>query len=235
MKTVFTSKALEAVPNIKHGFFTTEGSFDAVATKLGAEQLVRVHQVHSPDVVTVPAQAWSLDDLPKADALVSVTTGQALAIVTADCGPILFADPVAGVLGAAHAGWRGALAGVIENTVAEMKRLGAKPDNMISVLGPSIHQDSYQVGAEVAEAFTSVDETNALYFRPDPEGTADAPKYRFDLPRFTVGRLSALGIGVIDWVAQDTYTDALFSSYRRATHQKSDRKGRQFSVITRVE
>lgn len=212
---------------LSHGFFTASGSQDESALKLGCARRAVLKQVHSPDVVEVTQEPFDVP-LPQADALVTKCKDVALSVITADCGPVLFADPAAGVIAAAHAGWRGALYGVLENTVEAMTRLGAKQANILAALGPCIHQDSYQVGAEMRDEFMSTDQHANPYFISDPSATG---KFLFDLPGYILNRLSRDGIEATGWVAHDTYTHLAYNSYRRATHQGLSSGGRQLSVI----
>ena len=189
----------------------------------GVDRLCTVHQVHSPDVVTVTAP---MAERPQADALVTNRPGLILGILTADCGPVLFADAAASVIGAAHAGWKGAHGGVLENTVAAMEKLGARRENIVAVLGPAIAQQSYEVGAEFIARFT--DAQRAACFIP-----SDRPGYfQFDLPKFIAQQLAASGIAQPGDVAMDTRSNASeFFSYRRTTLAGESDYGRQISAI----
>jgi len=237
----------------RHGFFTRKGGVsagiykglncgsgsldqrDAVQTNrhlvagamgVAEDHLLSVHQVHSADVLVVEGAPPQIR--PKVDAMVCATKGVALGILTADCQPVLFADPVARVIGAAHAGWKGALGGVLENTVTAMETLGAKRDNISAVIGPAISQRAYEVGPEFFDLFT-VD--NPDYSRFFAQGTGD--RMMFDLPGFGLERLRAAGVGRARWLGHCTYGDsARFFSYRRATHQQQPDYGRLISVIT---
>ena len=159
--------------------------------------------------------------------MVTVTRGLALGVLTADCGPVLFADAEAQVIGAAHAGWKGAFTGVLENTVAAMQRLGARPERIVAVLGPSIGPDNYEVGPEFVARFTTEDAGNARYFSPSQK-----PDHAmFDLNRYTVDRLACTGVAV-SMLDRCTYAEEdLFYSYRRTTHRKEADYGRQISAI----
>ena len=159
----------------------------AEAMRVTDTALIGVHQVHSPDVVTVTEP---LGDKPRADAMVTATPGLALSILTADCQPVLFADPDAGVIGAAHAGWRGALDGVLEATVDAMVDLGATRDHITAVIGPTISQRVYEVGPEFLDNFVADDPDNSRFF---VNGEGD--RYMFDLPSFGLHRLRSAGIG----------------------------------------
>lgn len=210
------SALLQDVP---HGFSTREGLF--AHDIAGGGMLLQAKQVHSAEVVVV-TEPW--DAPPEADALVSGRNGLVLGIVTADCAPVLLADPEARVIGAAHAGWRGALGGVIGNTVAAMVELGARRTRIRAAIGPCIAQSSYEV-----------DEDFRAHFAPDDSGYFEpgrAGHWQFDLPGYVAARLRAAGIATIDDLARDTYADAArFHSYRRAMHAREPNTGRQTSVI----
>ncbi len=240
--------------SIRHGFFTREGgesegvyeslncgpgSSDMpervsgnraqVAEKMCVEpaNLVTLYQVHSPMAVIVE-KPWVQADAPKADAMVSVEPGIALGILTADCVPVLFADPDAGVIGAAHAGWKGALGGVLEATVAAMEELNAEIARIHAVIGPCIQQESYEVDEGFRHALLTQGQDNERFFKA---GVRDG-HYQFDLPGFTRSRLEAAGVGQIEDLAVDTYTDEnRFFSFRRTTHRSEPDYGRQISVI----
>ena len=185
--------------------------------------LVSVHQVHSPDCVTVE-EPWAETARPVADALVTGRRGVLLGIVTADCAPVLLADREAGVIGAAHAGWRGAHGGVIEATVAAMEALGARPQRIAAAVGPAIAQASYEVGEDFRANFGAAD---ARFFVPGTPG-----HYQFDLEAYVVSRLAAAGVGKIEGLGLDTYVDEdRFYSFRRSTHRREPNYGRQFSLI----
>ncbi|MCY0096167.1 peptidoglycan editing factor PgeF [Hoeflea ulvae] len=189
------------------------------------DRLVTLHQVHSPRVHIATAQNRA--ERPQADALVTSTPGLVLGVLTADCGPVLFADPDAGVVGAAHAGWRGAFDGVLESTVEAMQTLGADPGRIVAVLGPSISQPNYEVGPEFINRFVDRDPAFEIYFRP----SARDDHALFDLRQFTLDRLRAAGL-TADMVADCTYADeAAWYSYRRATHRNEPDYGRQISAI----
>jgi len=196
----------------------------AEAMGVEADALVGVHQIHSADVVTItkPTQ-----DKPKADALVTATPGIALSILTADCQPVLFADPQAGVIGAAHAGWKGTMNGVLGATVSAMVKLGATPNNIRAVIGPSISQAAYEVGPEFFEDFIAEDPENARFFA---QGKDD--RMQFDLPSYGLAQLRAAGVGQAEWTRHCTYADPdRFFSYRRATHNKAADYGRLIAAI----
>jgi YfiH family protein len=187
-------------------------------------QLCTLHQVHSPDVVIVDAPPAG--ERPKADALVTDRPNLVLGILTADCAPVLFLDPQAGIIGAAHAGWKGAYSGVIENTVQAMEQLGARRDRIAAAIGPCIAQRSYEVGAEFIARFEAADQEQ--YFVP-----SNRPDYhRFDLPGYVAGALRIAEIEQIAVLAMDTCGDEEnFFSYRRATLGKEADYGRQISAI----
>lgn len=196
----------------------------AAHLEIAPTHLIGVHQIHSADVITATAPfATPL----RADALVTATPGLALSVLTADCQPVLFADPQAGVIGAAHAGWRGALAGVLEATVAAMVALGARPAQINAVIGPAISQRAYEVGPEFLDAFLTEDQTYSRFFAA---GRGD--KLQFDLPGFGLFRLRAAGVGNARWTGHCTYSDpARFYSYRRSVHDHEADYGRLMSVI----
>ena len=185
-----------------------------VARTLGVEpgQLVGLHQVHGTAVATVTAP-WAPGDGPRADAMVTAVPGIALGVITADCGPVLFADSVAGVVGAAHAGWRGAVAGILEATVAAMVALGAEPARIAGVVGPCIRQASYEVAADMREAVLAHDTADARFFQPGaPE------RWQFDLAGYCAARLLAAGVGRVSVTPGDTAAEPdRFFSHRRRT------------------
>lgn len=196
----------------------------AVQAVLPRARLVTVYQVHSPDCVT--AGQWSEADRPHADALVTATPGLLLGIVTADCAPVLLADR-AGVVGAIHAGWKGALTGVVENTVAAMVALGARPDGIAAAIGPCIAQASYEVDDSFRARFLAHDAANARFFAPGRPG-----HHQFDLEGYVARRLACAGVTRVEPLGLDTYDDeSRFFSFRRATHRAQPAYGRQFSLI----
>ncbi len=246
---------LSTIADIRHGFFTrkgghSDGVYDSlncgygsgdsretvtrnrghVARSLGlvADRLVTVYQVHSPDVVTV-MEPWSAQDAPKADAMVTSEPGTALGVLTADCAPVLFADREAGVVGAAHAGWRGALAGVCEATLEAMEALGASRQHIAAAVGPTISARNYEVGPEFHDAFLENDESFARFFGPSSRDG----HFMFDLPGFLLHRMTAAGIGSVEWCGKCTYAEESdFFSFRRTTHREEPDYGRQISAIT---
>ncbi len=248
------SPALASCGGLRHAFFTRRGGVSEglyaslngglgssddpdrvhenrrrMAEELGVvpETLISVHQVHSPDAVIVEAP-WS-GDRPKADGMATCVPGLALAVTTADCGPVLFADPHAGVIGAAHAGWRGALTGVLEATIARMEELGADRGRIVAVLGPTISGPAYEVGSDLTSRFIAADPANERFFAPNGRpGHA-----QFDLPAFIDARMAACGIGVVAAVRRCTYTEEEhFFSFRRTTHRGEADYGRLISAIT---
>jgi polyphenol oxidase len=247
------SPLLSAVPGLRHAFFTrdggvSEGVYSGLNGGLGSrddpahvqenrrrmaellgvapEQFVSVHQVHSPDAV-VATGPWQGPSRPKADAIVTRTEGLAIGVTAADCGPILFIDPNARVIGAAHAGWKGALTGILESTVEAMEKLGAERDGIVAAIGPLIRQPSYEVGAEFVERFIEQDADNAMFFLPaSREGHA-----MFDLAGFIRMRLENAGVLMIDDLGVDTYSDERFYSYRRSVHRNEPDYGRHVHAI----
>ncbi|ABD56252.1 peptidoglycan editing factor PgeF [Jannaschia sp. CCS1] len=240
-----TSPLLEGVT---HGFFTRAGGASTgiyeglncgtgssdqrevvamnrarVADIMGVEALAGVHQVHSATAIVVEDVAAR----PRADALVTDRPGVALTILTADCQPVLFADRAAGVIGAAHAGWKGALDGVLEATLDAMEGLGADRGRVRAVIGPSISQRAYEVGQEFLDRFLDAESDNGRFFANGVDG-----KYQFDLTGFGLARLRAAGVAEAEWTGHCTYTDAeRFYSYRRATHRGEADYGRLIAAI----
>ena len=242
----WTTRTLAGLP---HGFFGSRGGvshgavtglncgFGADDDPLSVEEnrrriveavmpgapLVGPYQVHSPTAVIVE-HAWPDEARPEADAVVTDRPGILLAILTADCTPVLLADRAAGVIGAAHAGWRGAHGGVIESTLAAMERLGARPSHVVAAIGPTIAQPSYEVSDDFRTEFTQADDR---FFAEGRSG-----HWQFDLPGYVAARLQACGVGSIDDLGVDTYReeDRCFS-YRRASHRGEPTYGRQMSVI----
>lgn len=195
---------------------------------IAPDALCGVYQTHSAEVATITEPTHGTI---KADALVTSGAGLALGILTADCAPILFCDARAGVIGAAHAGWKGALFGVIENTVAAMVKLGATRGGITAVVGPSISASNYQVGVDFYDNFTAQDTDYKMFFEKDGES-----HYRFDLPKFCLFRLARAGVETAESTAHCTYERATeFYSYRRATHRNEGDYGRQISVILNDE
>jgi hypothetical protein len=248
-----TSPDLAALPGIRHAFFTRQGGVsEGIYASLNGGQgsndtaqnvaenrrrmtdhlgvttaaLVSVWQVHSPDVVTV-TRPWP-GERPKADAMVTTTPGIALAVLSADCGPLLFSDPHGRVIGAAHSGWKGALGGVLESTLEAMERLGARRERITAVLGPTIGASAYEVGPEFYSRFTTQNAAYARYFR----ASARDGHAMFDLPGFIGYRARAVGIGRFVDLGLCTYADPeRFYSFRRATHHGESDYGRLVSAI----
>jgi polyphenol oxidase len=243
------------LPGIRHGFFTrqgglSEGTFASLNCGFGSsdeaakvaenraramgvlglsgDRLATCYQVHSADVVVVD-RPWPRDQRPRADAMVTRTSEIALGILTADCAPVLFADAEARIIGAAHAGWRGALSGVLEATVAAMEKLGATPQRVHAAIGPCIGRDSYEVGPEFPAPFLAENAENAAFFRAAPR----AEHFLFDLAGYVAARLQRLGLARIETIAGDTAAEAeRFFSYRRSCHRKEPDYGRELSAIT---
>jgi hypothetical protein len=250
---ILASPLLSAVPGLRHAFFTREGGvsngiYGSLNAGIGsqddpasvtenrrrmAEQIgvlpthfLTVHQTHSPDVI-VATQPWENGSRPKADAIVTRTEGLAIGATAADCGPILLADAGARVIGAAHAGWKGALTGILEAAIAAMEKLGAERGRMIAAIGPLIRQPSYEVGGEFVERFIEADAENALFFLP----SVRTGHSMFDLAGYIRRRLETAGILIIDDVGVDTYADENFFSYRRSVHRKEPDYGRHVHAI----
>ena len=239
-------------PTIAHGFFTREGGASEgiytslnvgigskddrhrvlenrkrVREALGAQHLNCLYQIHSAEVEIVTAP-WPQDAQPKADAMVTKLPGIALGILTADCGPVLFADAKNGVIGAVHAGWKGAFGGVLENTVAAMEALGAERMHITAVLGPCIAQDSYEIGPEFRERLVAAKPGNTAYFIP----SIKPGHFMFDLPGYIASRLEPLGLAKVELLARDTCAEEKhFFSYRRSCLRNEPDYGRQVSAI----
>jgi YfiH family protein len=196
------------------------------SSRTAAENLITAHQTHSPDaiVATVP---WGRASRPKADAIVTASPGLAISITAADCGPVLLVDPNARVVAAAHAGWKGALTGILESTIQTMENLGAERGGMVAAIGPLIRQQSYEVGGEFVERFLDADADNAVFFIPaSRDGHA-----MFDLAGFIRTRLENAGVLMIDDLGVDTYSDERFYSYRRSVHRREADYGRHVHAI----
>lgn len=243
-----------AVPGIRHAFFTRAGGVSqgiyaslnggvgsrddpahvaenrermAKALRVGADRFATVFQIHSPDVV-IAEKAWDVDTRPRADAIVTQSPGLAIGVTTADCGPVLFADPKARVIGAAHAGWRGALTGVLDATIAAMESLGADRTRIMAALGPTIRQRNYEVGAEFVQSFRDHDPANARFFLDAERDNHSL----FDLPGYIAARLRHLGIAGIEDLGFCTYADPdRFFSYRRSVHRGEPDYGRHVNAI----
>jgi hypothetical protein len=240
-----------AAPGIAHGFFGREGGVSGglyaslncglgsqdrrenalenrrrAASALGVEALNTAYQHHSADVIVVTGPWTSAP--PRGDAMVTRVAGIALGVLAADCAPVLFSDAEARVIGVAHAGWRGALDGVLEATVRAMEGQGAQRSRIVAAIGPCIGATSYEVGTEFEARFRATTGTYADFFKPADGGG----HFLFDLPGFVAGRLLACGLGAIETVACDTYAEeALYFSYRRATHRDEADYGRNLSAI----
>ena len=251
----YLHEALE-LAGVRHGFFTRNGGLSTglydslncgpgsddnkeivranrgrVASAMGLElkQIAGLYQVHGPRCITL-TRPGPYTDRPQADAYVTALTDTGLAILTADCLPVLFCDPKAGIIGAAHAGWRGVAAGVIEATVSAMQSLGATPHHIVMVIGPGIRQTNYQVSQSMKLEITDQHETAYTCFTVDPSAPG---KWLFDLPGFAVQRGAEAGISQIHDCELDTYgEEKLFFSYRRATQRAEADSGRLISVIT---
>ena len=198
----------------------------AIAAVLPGAELATVHQIHSANVVMVE-KPWAYKERPHADAMVTDRPGLLLGILTADCAPVLLADAEAGVVGAAHAGWRGALAGVTDSVIGAMEDLGARRERIAAAVGPCIAQASYQVDETFRGRFLGLDPASDRHFAEGPEG-----RPHFDLEAYVVERLKSAGIASVEALGLDTYADTdRFFSYRRATHRGEADYGRQLSVI----
>lgn len=245
---IITSRALAP---LRHGFFTRRGGASsgifaglncgpgssdqaeivainrarvAAAMEVTPAELVSVRQVHSARAEPV---SGPLEPVPEADGMATATPGVVLSVLTADCQPVLFADADNGVIGAAHAGWRGALEGVLEATIDRMIELGAKREQIRAVIGPSISQQAYEVGPEFLDDFLVEDPENARFF---VNGAGD--RFHFDLPSYGLHRLRSAGIAEAEWTRHCTYADPeRFFSYRRSTHAKEADYGRLIATI----
>lgn len=203
-----------------------ENTRRAIAAVAPGTRLVTLHQVHSADAVIVD-EPWDEEQRPHADALVTDRPGLTLGILTADCAPVLFADRTAGVVAAAHAGWKGAIGGVTDATIAAMETLGARRDRIVAAIGPCIARASYEVDDAFRTRFADHAPANTRFFTP---GRAD--HYQFDLEAYVAHRLAAVGIARVEPLGEDTYAQPdRFYSYRRATHRGEADYGRQISLI----
>ncbi len=251
---MITSSLLKDFKSIRHGFYTRQGGhstgvFASLNCGYGSgddkdivqknrasamehiefdeHDLVTVYQTHSAKVATV-TEAWRYDDAPHVDAMVTNQPGIALGILTADCAPVLLADAVNQVIGAAHAGWRGAKSGILKQTIKAMEKIGAEASNIAGAVGPCIRQDSYEVRDVFRSAFIEDDHKNESYFVP----SSREDHYQFDLPGYIEDQLTALSISQVDILPFDTYSDEdLFFSFRRTTHQEKEQYGRALSAI----
>jgi len=243
-----------AWPGIRHGFFTRQGGVSeglyaslngglgsnddaarvaenrarmAAALGVDAQRLLTAYQTHSSNAVVIDTP-WRADGRPHADAVVTSANGLAVGVTTADCGPILLADPEARVIGAAHAGWRGALTGIVEATVAAMERLGAERHRMRAALGPMIRQPNYEVGPDFIARFTAEDPASDRLFAP----AARSGHALFDLPGYVASRLRQAGVGQVEDLGLCTYADPeRFFSFRRSTHRAEADYGRHVNAI----
>jgi YfiH family protein len=245
---------LKKLSGVRHAFFTREGGVSqglyaslnggvgsndnqehvgenrarmAAALGVAPARFLTCYQIHSPNVV-VAEEPWTRETRPRADAIVTRAPKLAIGISTADCGPLLFADDEARVIGAAHAGWRGAFTGVIEATIAAMENLGANRANIRAVLGPTIRQPNYEVGPEFVERFVAADKGNARFFTP-----SNKPGHAlFDLTGYIASRIERAGIADFEDLALCTYADdARFFSYRRSMHRAEPDYGRHVNAI----
>lgn len=242
----------DIIAPVQHGFFTRRGGASSgvfsglncgqgssdqteivrinrarVAAAMGVDpdQMATVHQIHSATVVTIDDASQSKG--VEADAMVTATPGLCLSILTADCQPVLFADTNAGVIGGAHAGWKGALNGVLEATVEAMVALGAKTENIRAAIGPSISQAAYEVGPEFFETFLDEDNQNSRFF-----AGGDGNRMHFDLPAYGLHRMRNAGLRDVEWIRHCTYADPdRFYSYRRSVHTQEADYGRLISTI----
>jgi YfiH family protein len=248
------AQSLSKLPGIRHGFFTraggvSEGLYESLnggvgsedsptrvaenrarmAERLGVtpEHFLTCYQIHSPEVV-VAETPWPAAERPRADAIVTQVPNLAIGVSTADCGPVLMADPQARVIGAAHAGWRGALTGVMERTLTAMEKLGAKRNRIVAAAGPMIRQPNYEVGQDLIDRFVAVEPNTVRFFKP-----ATRPAHAmFDLAGYIVSRLRRAGIESIEDLGLCTYADSeQFYSYRRSTHRGEADYGRHINAI----
>jgi YfiH family protein len=252
-----TSSALSELKGIAHGFFGRQGGVSTgvytslncgygsdddpahvrenrtrIARHLGTEEarLITVYQVHSPNVVTVEAP-WARAEAPHADAMVTKMRGVALGVLAADCAPVLLADEGAQVIGTAHAGWKGALGGVIEAVVSAMERLGATRRGIRAVVGPCIGRASYEVGPEFFARFVATDEGSRIFFDRSPR----ADHWKFDLPGYVMQRAAEADLGNVHVLNRCTYEHAdTYFSFRRTTHRSEPDYGRNLSAIMLV-
>ena len=248
------AKPFEVLSHVRHGFFTREGGVSKgiyaslncgygsdddkenvrenrarVAGKLSVEpeKLLTVYQVHSPKVAVV-TKHWEPEEAPEADAMVTKESGIALGILTADCAPVLFADEKAHVIGAAHAGWKGAIGGVLEATIEAMIAEGAERSRIVAAIGPCISKDAYEVGGEFRDRFLEANNANGKWFIP----SQNEGHFMFDLPGYAEARLEAADIGTVAVIGRCTYQEPKrFFSYRRTTHRKENDYGRQISAL----
>src|ERR1700744_4108128 len=250
---ITASLLLSAIPGLRHAFFSREGGVSggiyaslngglgsdddpvhvvenrrrmAEAMGVAPTHFLSVHQVHSPDAVVADGP-WPGASRPRADAIVTRTAGLAIGVTAAGCGPILFVAPNPRRIGAAHAGWKGALTGVVQSTVDAMEKLGADRSGIVAAIGPLIRQPSYEVGDEFVERFVEADAENALFFIP----AARENHSMFDLAGFIRTRLERAGVLMIDDIGADTYSDERFLSSRRSVHRREPDYGRHVHAI----
>jgi YfiH family protein len=256
--SMIQAPTLAALPGVRHAFFTRHGGVSsgvyeslngglgsrdspasvrenwgrmAAALGVAAERLITAYQIHSP-AVFVAEEPWSRENRPRADAIVTRVTNIAVGVTTADCAPVLFADAQARIVGAAHAGWKGALGGVLEVTVSAMEELGAVRARMVAVIGPLIRQPSYEVGPEFIARFVAADRDNEQFFKP----SAREHHAMFDLGGYVAMRLRGARVGRIEDLAHCTYADpARFFSYRRSSHRGEPDYGRHLNAIVLTE
>jgi YfiH family protein len=252
------AQSLSKLIGIRHGFFTrsggvSEGLYESLNGGVGSEDLparvaenrarmakclgvtperfLTCYQIHSPEVV-VAERPWSASERPRADAIVTRVPNLAIGVSTADCGPVLLADPQSRVIGAVHAGWRGALTGVIERALAGMETLGAKRGRLVAAAGPMIRQPNYEVGQDLIDRFISLEPNSIRFFK-----RTDRPdRAMFDLAGYVVSRLRRAAVGSIEDIGLCTYADpAQFYSYRRATHRAETDYGRHVNAIALID
>ena len=256
--STITLAALDGDPRVRHAFFTRQGGVSggpfaslncgfgsrddpakvgqnraiaAAQLDLPVERLVTCHQIHGTATITVE-RPWDRAANPRADAMVTAVPGIALGVLAADCAPVLFADPDARIIGAAHGGWRGALAGVMEAAVAAMAALGARPERIRAGIGPCIGQPSYEVGPEFAATFAAADPESGGFFEPAPR----VGHFRFDLGGYIADRLARMSLAGIERAPHDTAAEeALFFSYRRACLRGESDYGRGLAAIALAE
>jgi YfiH family protein len=247
------ASSLAALPGIRHAFFTRDGGVSeglyaslnggqgsndrpehvdenrarmAAALGVAPARFITAYQIHSPDVIVAEAP-WTRETRPRADAIVTRAPGLGIGVSTADCGPMLFADAKARVIGAAHGGWKGAFTGVIEATIAAMEQLGATRAGIAVALGPMIRQPSYEVGPEFLARFRAADMDNERFFVPSPR----ADHALFDLAGYIAARLARAGIDRVEDLGLCTYADARFYSYRRSVHRAESDYGRHINAV----
>lgn len=255
---MITLSALNTGKSIRHAFFTRHGGTSnglfaslncgfgsgddrakvaqnraivAARMEVAADHLITCHQVHGTEVIPV-TRPWEYANAPRADAMVTRVPGIALGVLAADCAPVLFSDPEAGIIGAAHGGWRGALSGVMEETIASMVALGARPERVHAGVGPCIAQASYEVGPEFHARFAADDPTSLEFFVP----ASRTGHFQFDLPGYIAARLNRLGLAAVECSGRDTAAEEdHYFSYRRACHRGEKDYGRGLAAIALAE